>query len=253
MSCFAVPGGPSAGLTLTSLSPARTSVPLPSAPLLATCVSFTLGRTSSRRLLPLVKKGASLQVAAGLYPAAHFCPTRLNTSDAPTRHRELPAPCPASLLSGLPAESLYRLSCLGGLSRASSGWLRLVLLYAELRGASPRVSLIKALTLKSRDCLPLSPACGCAEPAAGGNALEFDQTLGYPGEGPLLAPRNKWDLARAAARGGSLRPVLDRTQKNRKELLQAFGVWLGSVGTSLSDLLDARPLDAETVAGFLTF
>ena len=192
MSCFAVPGGPSAGLTLTSLSPARTSVPLPSAPLLATCVSFTLVRTSSRRLLPLVKKGASLQVAAGLYPAAHFCPTRLNTSDAPTRHRELPAPCPASLLSGLPAESLYRLSCLGGLSRASSGWLRLVLLYAELRGASPRVSLIKALTLKSRDCLPLSPA------------LEFDQTLGYPGEGPLLAPRNKWDLARAAARGGSL-------------------------------------------------
>ena len=149
--------------------------------------AFAKGRTSSRRLLPLVKKGVSLQVAAGLYPATYFCRTR---------------------------------------------------------------PLAKALTRKPRDCLPLSPACAC------GNVLEFDQTLGYPGEGPPLAPRNKWDLARAAARGGvSLgegRPVLDRTQKNRKELLEAFGAWLGSVGTSLSDLLDARPLDAEIVAGFLT-
>ncbi|CAE7819443.1 unnamed protein product [Symbiodinium sp. CCMP2592] len=47
--------------------------------------ALTKGRTSSIRLLPLVKQSAAIQAAYGLYPGLHFCPTRLNTSDDPTR------------------------------------------------------------------------------------------------------------------------------------------------------------------------
>ena len=221
----------------------------------ATLGAFSKGRSSSRRLAPLVQKAGALQAAFGLYGAIPFCPTRLNISDAPTRLRPLPEPVPASLLRGLPVDSLYPVSCLAGLSRASSGWLRLAILLVQLRGGS-RVSLIRSLSLKPRDCLPGKPPPPLEKDSFEHAALSFDQTLGYPGEGPLAGPRSKWDVARAAGRAGVVlgegRPVLDRTTKNLRQLLQAFSMWLLEQGVSLETLLAQRPPDPGTVADLLT-
>ena len=97
------------------------------------------GRTSSSRLLPLVKQSAAIQVAFDLYPGLLFCPTRLNVSDDPTRSVPLRASSPSSLGFGAHLDELFDLSCLGGLSRASANWLRLGLLYFRVvdRAAVP--------------------------------------------------------------------------------------------------------------------
>ena len=110
----------------------------------------------------------------------------------------------------------------------------------------------------------------------GGIKLDFDSTLGFPGEGPrllflplwilflfwpglayaVLAPRNKADLLRAAKRspaglqGG--RVVLPRTGSNRADLAAAFSRWLLEVGGfDLRALIEAKPLDAEMIADWL--
>ena len=109
----------------------------------------------------------------------------------------------------------------------------------------------------------------------GNNVLDFDSTLGFPGEGPFLlwifivsssslpllpsaglAPRNAADAARAAKRsplglqGGRL--VLPRTGSNRAELAAAFSSWLVEVGGfTLDSLLSAKPFDPELVTDWI--
>ena len=65
--------------------------------------------------------------------------------------------------------------------------------------------------------------------------LDFDQTLGFPGEGPL-APRNRQDVERREARASQGlpdgRPVLQRTSKNRAVLITSFFQWLSSLGVA---------------------
>ena len=60
------------------------------------------GRSSSRALLPSLRKAAALQICGGLYAAFGFAPTRLNTADDPTRDAELRPSSHLSCLSGIP-------------------------------------------------------------------------------------------------------------------------------------------------------
>lgn len=41
--------------------------------------SHAKGRSSSKNLMPSLRKGAALQICGGLYPSFGFAPTRLNT------------------------------------------------------------------------------------------------------------------------------------------------------------------------------
>ena len=63
----------------------------------------------------------------------------------------------------------------------------------------------------------------------------FDQTLGFPGEGPV-APRHDKDLKRRQQRAATPlpegRPVLQRTALNRGTLLKSFEDWLAKAGHS---------------------
>ena len=215
------------------------------------------GRTSSRLLRPIVMKAAALQVGFGLYPALLFCPTRLNTSDCPTRDHPLPSPVSGCLATAFQEQDLYSLSCLGGLTRSSANWLRLGLLLACSSPGSDGTPFLKALTLKFRDTKPPQSSEAARQPPV--RQKGFDSTLGFPGEGPQtsvseapqLEPRNPRDRARAKARAGVAlaqgRPVLERTTKNRAFLLSLFGDWLRSCGLDLEDLLDSNKATAETV------
>ena len=112
------------------------------------------GRSPSRGLTPILRRIAAVQLAAGLYPVFPFVPTRLNPGDAPTRDYEVPAPLPPAfpaLLGSFPLSC--RLGQLGPFKRWAANWIRLVTL---LGGYSP-----------------------APHPWA-----DFDQTLGFPGEGP---------------------------------------------------------------------
>ena len=215
--------------------------------------ALTKGRTSSLRLLPSVRQSAALQVGLGMYPGLIFAPTRLNPSDDPTRDSAIRLPVPSSILAAAAPGDLFALCCLGGLSRASSGWLRLALLLVSARGGCLG-TLARSLTLRFRDT---PPSCEHALPSPGPRLPQkaFDSTLGYPGEGPSLVPRNKGDLGRAKARQGIIlaqgRPVLARTSENRDGLLRSFDAWLREKGTGIEELLAARPLVAETIAGWL--
>ena len=108
--------------------------------------------------------------------------------------------------------------------------------------------------------------------------MDFDASLGYPGEGPMcsmrlfwiffilclvmpvqpaLHPRNSADLTRLAKRIPSGLPVgrkvLPKTGSNNKGLLVAFAQWILEVaGEPLEKILEARPFDPERIADLLT-
>ena len=89
--------------------------------------SHAKGRSSSKALMPSLRKGAALQICGGLYPSFGFAPTRLNTADDPTRDAELRRSCELSCIGGLDSQTKQRLHSLQ-FSRPTAGWIRLCLL-----------------------------------------------------------------------------------------------------------------------------
>ena len=109
----------------------------------------------------------------------------------------------------------------------------------------------------------------------GGATVDFDSTLGFPGEGPscwrlfltiallsgsfhaaLLGPRNAADRARQERRIPAGLPVgrvvLPRTSSYRASLVAAFSQWMLEVmGLDLQTLLERKPLDADVVSDAL--
>ena len=199
--------------------------------------------------------------------------TRLNASDAPTRDSDLPEPSPSSVLTGLDCLATDAVFSLGGLTRARSGWVRLSLLL--FRKPEARSALIHAL----REFPSASRFGGvsCVRPGQH-SPLQFDKTLGFPGEGPcpspvqflcwllllplaatsmpLLVPRNAADAARLAGRSPlglpSGRKVLPRTSGNRAVRTAAFSQWLLEVsGQTLETALAVKPFDVEAFVGLL--
>ena len=212
------------------------------------------GRTTSRLLLPVVKASGAIQAAFGLYPSIPFCPTRLNPSDAPTRDRALEPPCASSVLEHLRGPDLYEACALSSLSKPSANWLRLAFLAFAKNSGSPLSTLVRSLSLRPRDLLPprLLPRPGL-EPRH--DTRDFDSSLGFPGEGPSVQPRDHRDRSRAQARQsyelGEGRPVLDKTAANRTKLLVSFDAWLNGYDWSVQRLLGTKPLEPETVASWL--
>ena len=85
------------------------------------------GRSSSRALMPSLRKAAALQVGGGLYASFGFAPTRLNTADDPTRDTPLRESSSLSCLTDLPVHVIQKVHS-SQLSRPTAGWVRLCLL-----------------------------------------------------------------------------------------------------------------------------
>ena len=139
------------------------------------------GRSPSYSMRPALRRIGAATIAGCLYPSLHFFPTRLNPSDHPTRDTSIPAPSlntidfeddPARLLS------LHQIS---GLRRFASNWIRLVFL---LMGSSrPWVGSEESWRFStwSFNGYPYAWTSSARRPLLG-----FDQTLGFPGEGPSI-------------------------------------------------------------------
>ena len=203
------------------------------------------GRSSARTLKPALKASAAIQVAGGIYPGLHFGPTRLNTADAPTRDLELPDPVPHSLARGLTPLELRTLSLFLKLSKPIANWIRLAALVSGSKGSV--VSFLKALSTCQRQVGPAvaeSIPSGCST----NHVLDFDGTLGFPGEGPT-ARQTGLDVGRQERRASRPlplgRPVLDRTRQNRDALILAFSSWLRERGIQLQDFLFGAGFDIE--------
>ncbi|CAE7946106.1 unnamed protein product [Symbiodinium sp. KB8] len=197
--------------------------------------SHAKGRSSAKLLGPSLRKVGATLVAGGLYPAWHYAPTRLNPSDDPTRDQ----PCRSAAgpqLANLCSPQL--LGSFGGLTKPRANWLRLFLVVGGPLFSTKR-------RLEALLDLPGLPRCSAE---ADHSALDFDATLGYPGEGPAclwlcflflslrptdsaLGPRDAGDLLRMRNRASSLQEV---------------------AGFSLETLLQAKPFDPEDLCSWLT-
>lgn len=137
------------------------------------------GRTSSRGLGPILRRLCSLLVSAGIYLNVAYIPTRLNAADDPTRDSEVRKPVPGLLLENWCHDDLFKLSSLGRFRRWTSNWLRLCIL---LRG--PSFLYIGDRSLHPYPWIPrkkpLLPAHALRH-----DILDFDSSLGFPGEGPV--------------------------------------------------------------------
>ena len=143
------------------------------------------GRTSSLGLAPPLRRFCATSVAAFLFFCTPFVPTRLNASDDPTRSVEIRSPSGSYSFSDWTDDEIFDLLCLPRLRRWTSNWVRLVL---SLCGPSllrlSRRNLFRqvhpSLSPSPQDSLP------SLHDAMGFQGLDFDSSLGYPGEGPRL-------------------------------------------------------------------
>eukprot|EP00438_Fugacium_kawagutii_P007983 Skav227356 [mRNA] locus=scaffold1121:17021:28878:+ [translate_table: standard] len=150
--------------------------------------SIAKGRSPSCALRPALRRIMVMLICGDLYPALRYAPTRWNPADHPTRFRHIPQPSSHSISDQLDFQCLLDLALLSGLSRPASSWLRLVLLLC-LRPLpwwtsddSWRYSHWKARNFPFTSVLGFGTSCPRADDTHG--LLDFDQTLGFPGEGP---------------------------------------------------------------------
>ena len=140
--------------------------------------TLSKGRTSSRGLAPILRRICATATAWGIYPVLPYVPSRLNASDDPTRERPLRAQQKGLVDDGWQLNNFKDLSRSSQLKRWSSNWVRLVLrlLGPDALRFSDR-SLFRSFGFRqktSKSVLDFS-------------TLDFDATLGFPGEGPLLS------------------------------------------------------------------
>ena len=224
------------------------------------------GRTSSIGLGPVLRRYNAICVAAGLYFNIPYVPTRLNPPDDLTRDVPLRDPAGSFVINDWPLDSLFDLAELPKTRRWISNWTRVLL---SLCGRSLLSLSDRSIFRRSHLGLWTLPDAFLPLP------MDFDQTLGFPGEGPrfllqpacvlfclldpvcsacpgsfgwvalamvpcgssAMFPRNAADLTRQSLRLPG-RPVLPSTTLNRDRLFQIFSGWCGELGIDLSSLLE---------------
>ena len=223
------------------------------------------GRSASTSLQVMLKGIAAICIAYELYPAGRFSPTRLNPADHPTRDSELPEMIPGLLsVFDFDPKALWALAKLSGLRRWAANWVRIVLLLC------PSVSV----HLMSPESYRRHPASIFSQPEW---KMDFDSTLGYPGEGPVWIFRwtflylwlgltlslclplrvvsvpnvSHGDALRRKQRSGTVlgdgRRVTAMTAFHREGLLGKFRDWLQSKGLSFDTIAMHSPPDLDVL------
>ena len=135
--------------------------------------AISKGRSSSMALSNVLVKLDSICVVSDLYLTVAFCPTRLNAADDPTRNQDVREPtrgiCGDSEWT---VEDLYALANLPRTRKWAANWMLLVLLMLgpKIVHHSNR-GVFRHFGSRSIRASPIPP-------------MDFDSTLGFPGEGP---------------------------------------------------------------------
>lgn len=223
------------------------------------------GRSSSRALTRLLCRLAALCLAGGIYLVLGFVPTRLNPADDPTRDCSLRTPIVGLDLASWNRSDLFGLAGACKCRRWASNWIRLVLLLL-----GPSVLSFANPAEYRRSPFPFGLASSFSSVGSDRfGDLDFDSTLGFPGEGPaaffasnwgpfrfcflvacvvldsshgVLIPRNAGDFHRQLLRSSRPplqegRPVLGVTNQHREFYIKQFEDWLLSQGLVLEQLL----------------
>ena len=202
------------------------------------------GRSSSRAIASVLRRLCSTFLAGSLYVTSPFCPTRLNVADDPTRNHPIRPPGNSLHVECWNDNDLIELASLPRLKRWAANWVRLILFVS-----GPDILHFRNKALFPKP-LPLSSVvAGCQ--------MDFDSTLGFPGEEPIppsllplrlavlslsldfrssfwgaampITARSGADLRRAGERRGvpliEGRRVLPATSQNREHLVSAFLAW----------------------------
>ncbi len=129
------------------------------------------GRSSSLGLSSILRRFCAVCVSSGLYYTLPSVPTRHNVADDPTRDRDVRSSSSSLSLDLWDREELFDLAAIPPLRKWASCWVRFVLLLGgrELLKVNDR-SLFRQT----------HPPCSSLR----FDLLDFDQTLGFPGEGP---------------------------------------------------------------------
>ena len=221
--------------------------------------ALTKARTSSYALCKLLLQRAAICLAFGLYPSHRFAPTRCNPADHPSRGTEVPSPVAQSIIRECEPQLLFGLFKLRSLRRWAANWARLVLL------ANPNIAFSFRFpeTCRRHGCLAIS---------LHELLMDFDSSLGYPGEGPTSACLLIWilalpflsvcgctpvarfchgDDARKAARAGlelkEGRRVLETTSSIRHRLFEAYVEWLAVQGKDFDEIFLAKTPDLDLI------
>ena len=137
--------------------------------------AMSKGRSSSRAIAALLRRCTAALLAANLYVITPFCPTRLNVADDPTRDHPIRDPVVSVIDESWKDKDVYKLANHPRLCRWAANWAMLV-----LRLIGP-----KALDFADRSVF-FCPRAVC--PVRGTVVqMDFDNTLGFPGEGPLAS------------------------------------------------------------------
>eukprot|EP00435_Cladocopium_sp_Y103_P020656 s317_g5.t1 len=140
------------------------------------------GRSASKAIAKILCRINSLLVAADLYMVNPFCPTRLNVADDPTRSKDLRAPVPGLSQTMLSRDQVFDLATLPRLRRWASNWARLIILLL-----SPSVLHLRQRSVYRRSSVFQTRQGFQLSPRLDFSCMDFDSTLGYPGEGPSLS------------------------------------------------------------------
>ena len=129
------------------------------------------GRSSSLALSGYLRRLGATSIAGDLYLVTPYVPTRLNRADDPTRHTSIRSAESEAFYESWAEEDLYKLAEVKKLRRWASNWVTLV-----VRFCGP-----EALHWNDRSFYRAPyPSRYRSTPL-----MDFDQTLGYPGEGPV--------------------------------------------------------------------
>ena len=225
------------------------------------------GRSASKALCKMLCRLAALCIVGGLYLVFGFIPTRLNPADDPTRGVPLRGSIPGFDFAAWDRSWLFSLASIPKAKRWALNWVRLLI---GLVGTSA-LGLCDLSSYRKPPFpygLSLSPAWPRTDPSLL-DLMDFDSSLGFPGEGPLscftcksmasrvwilvvlgvvslshgvIVPRNAGDIRRQALRSARPplqegRPVLGVTSQLRTGYINQFSDWIRSQGFNLDDLL----------------
>ena len=178
-----------------------------------TLCAMCKGRSPSGALKPILRRIGACLVVGCLHPSLHFAPTRLNPSDPPSRGRELDWPT-MSFFGHLGFFAMMEILEKPGMRRFAANWVRLS--FAVLSGFAPWLGSQEAWRFshwKSRNFpvryaikgpsstegyleawheFPSSARLNWISRPDHSSQMDFDSTLGFPGEGPSFVPVTLW-------------------------------------------------------------